>query len=238
MKRNSFLTSLKNKNNNNNNTLEEKQKFVIKLLENKELNKTDNFDGLSVKFYKESIKEKIEKLKNINTNKGKNILIDKPFPLISIISQRKILNKSNVLVPKIMVSYRNKLNKIDEQLIKSGNYKTVNNEVQTDNYKLKKIFKKNKHRRNIKSTDNKSFKNLINFWNKTNYKLHDYRRIHDSNYYNKIYFKKDPMINYDRNSYKIKKLLNNDIFINKIKEDVSSLKFCNDLKANLDYHYI
>ena len=46
------------------------------------------------------------------------------------------------------------------------------------------------------------------------------------------------MINYDRNSYKIKKLLNNDIFINKIKEDVSSLKFCNDLKANLDYHYI
>jgi hypothetical protein len=46
------------------------------------------------------------------------------------------------------------------------------------------------------------------------------------------------MINYDRNSYKIKQLYNDDIFINKIKEDVSSLKFSNNLRANNDYHYI
>ena len=229
MSKNSFITSLKI------NIDKLRKKNILKLLENKEFNKIDNFDGYAVKFYKESIKEKIEKLKdNNNNNKGKNILIDTPFPLISVLSQRKILNKSKVLIPKIVISYRNKLSKIDEQLIKN---KTIDDEIKNGIYK-KIIRKKNFRKRNINSYDNNNNTDFIPFWNKTTYKLHGYRIIHDSNFYNKIFFKNDPMINYDRNSYKIKQLYNNDIFINKIKEDVSSLKFSNNLRANNDYHYI
>ena len=229
MSKNSFITSLKI------NIDKLRKKNIIKLLENNELNKVDNFDGYAVKFYKESIKEKIEKLKDDNNNnKGKNILIDTPFPLISVLSQRKILNKSKVLIPKIVISYKNKLSKIDEQLIKN---KTIDEEIKNGIYK-KIIRKKNFRKRNIKSYDYKNNNDFIPFWNKTTYKLHGYRIIHDSNFYNKNFFKKDPMINYDRNSYKIKQLYNNDIFINKIKEDVSSLKFSNNLRANNDYHYI
>jgi hypothetical protein len=229
MNKNSFITSLKI------NIDKLRKKNILKLLENKEFNKIDNFDGYAVKFYKESIKEKIEKLKdNNNNNKGKNILIDTPFPLISVLSQRKILNKSKVLIPKIVISYRNKLSKIDEQLIKN---KTIDDEIKNGIYK-KIIRKKNFRKRNINSYDNNNNTDFIPFWNKTTYKLHGYRIIHDSNFYNKIFFKNDPMINYDRNSYKIKQLYNNDIFINKIKEDVSSLKFSNNLRANNDYHFI
>jgi len=229
MNKNSFITSLKI------NIDKLRKKNILKLLENKEFNKIDNFDGYAVKFYKESIKEKIEKLKdNNNNNKGKNILIDTPFPLISVLSQRKILNKSKVLIPKIVISYRNKLSKIDEQLIKN---KTIDDEIKNGIYK-KIIRKKNFRKRNINSYDNNNNTDFIPFWNKTTYKLHGYRIIHDSNFYNKNFFKKDPMINYDRNSYKIKQLYNDDIFINKIKEDVSSLKFSNNLRANNDYHYI
>ena len=229
MNKNSFITSLKI------NIDKLRKKNILKLLENKEFNKIDNFDGYAVKFYKETIKEKIEKLKdNNNNNKGKNILIDTPFPLISVLSQRKILNKSKVLIPKIVISYRNKLSKIDEQLIKN---KTIDDEIKNGIYK-KIIRKKNFRKRNINSYDNNNNTDFIPFWNKTTYKLHGYRIIHDSNFYNKIFFKNDPMINYDRNSYKIKQLYNNDIFINKIKEDVSSLKFSNNLRANNDYHYI
>ena len=229
MNKNSFITSLKI------NIDKLRKKNILKLLENKEFNKIDNFDGYAVKFYKESIKEKIEKLKdNNNNNKGKNILIDTPFPLISVLSQRKILNKSKVLIPKIVISYRNKLSKIDEQLIKN---KTIDEEIKNGIYK-KIIRKKNFRKRNINSYDNNNNTDFIPFWNKTTYKLHGYRIIHDSNFYNKIFFKNDPMINYDRNSYKIKQLYNDDIFINKIKEDVSSLKFSNNLRANNDYHYI
>ena len=229
MSKNSFITSLKI------NIDKLRKKNILKLLENKEFNKIDNFDGYAVKFYKESIKEKIEKLKdNNNNNKGKNILIDTPFPLISVLSQRKILNKSKVLIPKIVISYRNKLSKIDEQLIKN---KTIDDEIKNGIFK-KIIRKKNFRKRNINSYDNNNNTDFIPFWNKTTYKLHGYRIIHDSNFYNKNFFKKDPMINYDRNSYKIKQLYNNDIFINKIKEDVSSLKFSNNLRANNDYHFI
>ncbi len=229
MNKNSFITSLKI------NIDKLRKKNILKLLENKEFNKIDNFDGYAVKFYKESIKEKIEKLKdNNNNNKGKNILIDTPFPLISVLSQRKILNKSKVLIPKIVISYRNKLSKIDEQLIKN---KTIDDEIKNGIYK-KIIRKKNFRKRNINSYDNNNNTDFIPFWNKTTYKLHGYRIIHDSNFYNKIFFKNDPLINYDRNSYKIKQLYNNDIFINKIKEDVSSLKFSNNLRANNDYHFI
>ena len=231
MNKNSFITSLKI------NIDKLRNKYILKILDNKELSKVDNFDGFAVKFYKESIKEKIEKLKNNNNlKKGKNILIDTPFPLISVLSQRKVLNKSKVLIPKMMIAYRNKLNKIDELLIKN---KTVDDEIQNVIYK-KNYRNKNIRKRNKKSFEDKNFNNseYKTFWNRTNYKLHDYRIIHDSNYYNKIFFIKDPMINYDRNSYKIKKLYNNDIFINKIKEDVSSLKFSNNLRANNDYHFI
>ena len=137
MSKNSFITSLKI------NIDKLRKKNIIKLLENNELNKVDNFDGYAVKFYKESIKEKIEKLKDDNNNnKGKNILIDTPFPLISVLSQRKILNKSKVLIPKIVISYRNKLSKIDEQLIKN---KTIDEEIKTEFIKKlleKKIFEK------------------------------------------------------------------------------------------------
>ena len=61
-----------------------------------------------------------------------------------------------------------------------------------------------------------------------------YRVNHDTNSYNFQHMITDYTKNYERNSYKIKKVVQKDLFINKIKKDLLKLKFNNKIKAYND----
>lgn len=87
-----------------------------------------------------------------------------------------------------------------------------------------------------------SIRNLYNYFpkdyknnNAKNYKIKNYLKIHDINYFNKKFFHVNPLNSYEINSYKIKQIFQKDEFINKIKNDVSSLKFNSNIRANTDF---
>ena len=60
--------------------------------------------------------------------------------------------------------------------------------------------------------------------------LKKYRLCHDTNKYNISNYICDYMRDYEKNSYKIKKLVNDSIYINKIKKDLISLKYGQKIK--------
>ncbi len=60
--------------------------------------------------------------------------------------------------------------------------------------------------------------------------IKQYRVNHDTNAFNLQHVLTDYTKKYERNSYKIKKIIQDDIFINKIKKDLLNLKFHNRIK--------
>ena len=60
--------------------------------------------------------------------------------------------------------------------------------------------------------------------------IRKYRVNHDTNIFNLKHVLTDYTKEYERNSYKIKKVVQNDMFINKIKTDLLKLKFNNRIK--------
>ena len=62
------------------------------------------------------------------------------------------------------------------------------------------------------------------------YIIKQYRVNHDTNIFNLKHVITDYTKEYERNSYKIKKVVQNDMFINKIKKDLLNLKYNNRIK--------
>ena len=60
--------------------------------------------------------------------------------------------------------------------------------------------------------------------------IKQYRVNHDTNVFNLKHVLTDYTKEYERNSYKIKKVVQNDKFVNKIKNDLLKLKFNNRIK--------
>ena len=65
---------------------------------------------------------------------------------------------------------------------------------------------------------------------KDNYIIKKSRINHDINYFNIRNVITDYTKQYEKNSYKIKKVIKNDIFVNKIKNDLLKMKFGNQIK--------
>ena len=97
-----------------------------------------------------------------------------------------------------------------------------------------------KRRNNKKSFEMKNFndekcfstsKNQKRFlFPKNYYIIKQYRINHDTNIFNLKHVITDYTKDYERNSYKIKKVVQDDMFVNKIKNDLLKLKFNNRIK--------
>lgn len=97
---------------------------------------------------------------------------------------------------------------------------------------MKRIKRSNEHVLSEKEEINKhSLAYQLQLENKQKCKIKNYLHSHDCNIFNKTYFNKDPFINYVRNAYKAKYIYEDNSFMQKIKKDVSQLKFSNSLKA-------
>lgn len=99
------------------------------------------------------------------------------------------------------------------------------------------FFKKRSNRKNFELkcfNDEKCFttsktKKAFKFPKKC-YIIKQYRVNHDTNIFNLNHVLTDYTKEYERNSYKIKKVVQNDMFVNKIKNDLLKLKFNNRIK--------
>ena len=187
----------------------------------------DCLDGMAIKGHKMSIAEQLKD--TYSRNKNKNQLFENyHYPLINVISKRKVLNNSSKLV-KNLLKYNNKvLMKRDEHLMLS---KSTISKEKIDGYSTPKT------KQRMNSTFNASLYSFASL-QREDYlrkcRIKDYMRTHDCNFFNKEYFIKDPFDNYSRNAYKVKNIYQENDFINKIKRDVSGLKFSNQLKAYPD----
>ena len=218
---NTFLTNLKEY---------KKKKKIIKIINNESF--TGHFKGMCLKPKSYITKEKIELW---NKKNNQTPIFKNNYPLLSLISKSSVLNKSPVLLPDILVDNTNKILKCDDKMIKS----VENNKNDLECFKMYKslpLFKTKIKKRaiSIKNIKDHFPKYFLND-NAKNYKINKYIKIHDSNFFNRKYFITNPLNSYEENSYKIKSIFKRDEFINKIKFDVSSLKFNSSLKANTDY---
>jgi hypothetical protein len=83
------------------------RKSKIKNLIENETNRNNTFDGLAILSHKITVKDEIEKIYSPQP-KGRNIIFNKPFPLISVVSKRTLLNKTSNFIPKLINCYRKK----------------------------------------------------------------------------------------------------------------------------------
>ena len=191
----------------------------------------ENFQTLSLKPKTYITKEKIDLW---NKKENETPVFKNNYPLINLITKNTLLNKSSNLLPKILGDHTKKILKCDEKMIK-----TINNnksEIDEDYFAMFKTFSSFRKRKK------NSIRNLYNYFpkdyknnNAKNYKIKNYLKIHDINYFNKKFFHVNPLNSYEINSYKIKQIFQKDEFINKIKNDVSSLKFNSNIRANTDF---
>ena len=63
------------------------------------------------------------------------------------------------------------------------------------------------------------------------HKLKSFTFCHDINKYNRNYVIKDHTVNYVHDAYKVKELYQDDNFVNRIKNDLFSFRYSNQLKA-------
>jgi hypothetical protein len=194
-------------------------------------NSKDSFDGMGLKSHRITVSEHLDKIFSPK-KKERNIIFNKPFPVLNVISKRTLLNNSPLFVPKLINCDKLILLKQDQKLINSLNKKENNN---NNSKKRKKKFCEV-----IEPYKNKSYSHLIlnnvktvpNIYN-TIYKLKTYSRNHDTNLYNREYFIKKKNEFYDKygltNKYSF---LQENQFFNKIRDDVSRLKFNNTLRVN------
>lgn len=212
----------------------------------------NSIDGLNIIHRKLNV---FDYLKDNTTKQQikRNILFDHPFPLIEILSKRKILNNSTRLLKDLIKCNQKTLLKTDEKYIikrydemsqnehhinNNDNFQVIRHESygeQKQNYTQSKLSTKLGIIESKTSTDTlysltslpKVEKRTINVSN-----LH--RRSHDSNVINKNKLFKDPSEHFSLNAYKMKELYINEHFINKIKKDVSHLKFNRELRICYD----
>ena len=72
-----------------------------------ELSANNTFDDLAILSLRITGKDEIEKLYSLQP-KGKNIIFNKPFPVIRVVSKRTLLNKTSNFIPKLIKFYRKK----------------------------------------------------------------------------------------------------------------------------------
>ena len=217
-----FLTNTKIKDN-------EKKQKILKIINNESF--IGYFKGLSLKPKSYITKEKIELWYK---KENQTPLFGSSYPLINLVSKSSVLNKSAVLLPDILLDNTNKILKCDDKMIKSFRNNVTDFDLSTMYQTVTSFNKRNIKRISIKNLSNPFPNNYKNNYAK-NVIIRKYLKSHDSNYFNRNYFIVNPLNSYEENSYKLKKLFQKSEFINKIKSDVSSLKFNSSLIANTDY---
>ena len=196
----------------------------------------DPLDGFAIKTHHMSIADHLYQSMNSLNNTKTNIIFNQPFPLITVISKRNVLNNSPSLVKSVLRCKRRQYQLRDQNLLLTKHNSNNNNHITSlpEGYSIN-IKRNNKTNESVlgnKKDINKSslaYQHEIEYKNKC--KIKDYLHLHDCNVFNKTYFNKTPFDNYARNAYKAKCLYENNYFTSKIKKDVSKLKFSNSLKA-------
>ena len=192
----------------------------------------DSFDGMALITHRVTVSEHLNKIFSPK-KKEKNIIFNKPFPVLNVISKRTLLHNSPLFVPKLINCDKLTLLKQDQKIIKNIN-KKENNNNNNSKKRDKKFYeviepyqKKSYSYHNLNNV-----KTVPNIYN-TIYKLKTYSRNHDTNLYNREYFIKKKNEFYEKygltNKYSFLKENN---FFNKIRDDVSKLKFNNTLRVN------
>ena len=190
----------------------------IRTLKLNSLNKED-----IIKIKSSSVDKKINSIFNSPSNKNiKNNRINfeenKNIP--------KKIFKNNVLLKSLSINTstdfklprKNRYNfTFSPKIYNHHLYKTKNGEKFLNYINDEKFFYTGKN--------NKRF-----FFPKQNYIIKKSRINHDINFFNIRNVITDHTKEYEKNSYKIKRVVNQDIFVNKIKNDLLRMKFGNQIK--------
>ena len=160
-----------------------------------------------------------------------NISNNNKFPSNYSESYNNILNNKNSFLTTIPITQNRGRNYLP--IMQEFNLTNKNISTKTNSYYVKK--KKNKEKFELKFFNDercfsskrktKPFKNP-----KAHFIISQYRVNHDTNIFNLKHVLTDYTKNYERDSYKIKKVVQNDMFVNKIKNDLLKLKFNNRIK--------
>jgi hypothetical protein len=147
-----------------------------------------------------------------NNNKFHNNLLNNKSSFLTTIPVNS--NRDNNISPNMQSFYQNYKNKNKSiYLIRNSNKR---------NFELK-CFNDEKF-----FSTSKSKKPFL--FPKNYFIIKQYRVNHDTNVFNLKHVLTDYTKEYERNSYKIKKVVQNDKFVNKIKNDLLKLKFNNRIK--------
>ena len=199
-------------------------------------NSKDSFDGMVLLTHRVTVSEHLDNI-FFPKKKERNIIFNKPFPVLNVISKRTLLHNSPLFVPKLINCDKLTLLKQDQKIIKSINQKENNNNININNNSKKRIKKfceviEPYQKKSYSYHNLNNIKTVPNIYN-TIYKLKTYSRNHDTNLYNREYFIKKKNEFYEKygltNKYSFLKENN---FFNKIRDDVSKLKFNNTLRVN------
>ena len=216
----------------------DKAMFISRILKQKR--KLIAYDGMATNRKKIDVNDCLpnEKLKR----KGRNKLFDEPsFPLLNILSNRKALNNSNLLI-KNMLSEQD-LPKSEENIISSRSYKKPIIQIKKlpfiINYNRNPLYEKEKKylKRVNESVSIIPFNKKIIDKNISEMSLSKqlsmiYKKKHLKNYLINITNQdniksKNEINNYVLNAYKFKR---KDDFLDLIRNDTSKLKYDNKLK--------
>jgi hypothetical protein len=211
---------------------------INKILEIEPYENNNNFDGLAVQSHRITLTEHLNEIFSPR-KKEKNIIFNKPFPLIRVISKRTLLNKTPLFIPKLINCYKRDLLKNDQKLIKSINSKEKI-KIKEKKTKIKSLEKYKKLRIMSYNESYKTYNNLRTVGNINNpfNKLRIHSTSHDTNLYNRECILQKKKDFFDTNAFKIKHLINEMKFMNKIKDDISKLKFNNTLRVNSNFKSI
>ena len=196
-------------------------------------------------FYNDSPSNKIlpnNKFKKeipLTTNIFKNRELQKSLS-IKITNSNKIPSKYSGHSNNILNSKNSFLTTIPISQNRTGNFLPVMQDFNQSNKFTKTNSFYLKRKKNKKIFDLQFFNDekCFSYKRKTNpfkipkpyFVIRQYRINHDTNIFNLKHVLTDYTKNYERDSYKVKKVVQNDMFVNKIKQDLLKLKFNNRIK--------
>lgn len=187
--------------------------------------KSSYLDGLSLSCHKVTIADRLK-----GSNKIKPLkLTAQHFPLINAISKRKILNNSNSLVKHLLRYNKTGFSNLELNVMLSQDNNNIANIINYPKLSLKKPKKKIKNH-SYSGSYSLAYQQKLERERKVS-PINDYTPFHDTNFFNREYFIKDPTEFYSLNAYKMNKLIDKDHFVNKIKKDIAGLKFNQTLRA-------
>lgn len=208
------------------------KRFFSRTNKQMKVSKLIPYDGFAIKSKKLKVADLVNDSIIYHKAIGRNILFDKPFPLLNVVSNRNNLNKSEEFLQKVLTSNRDKhFSQATNNLIKASSL---------DFYRKSQQSKKNYSR--IKEILTSSAQSIIDPIDRTvSYSktfeltscqpLGEYNKtapmnneIHQYNKNNKEYIlnKKRNEFNYALNSYKAR---DRDLMMNKLITDAILLKF-------------